>query len=60
MKNLKLYESFNQRSMILRHKMSGEITVNLQGSQIIEVVNPIAGATKPKRIINTVINTIVK
>jgi hypothetical protein len=39
MKNLKLYESFNQRTMILRHKMSGEIIVNLQGSQIIEVVN---------------------
>jgi hypothetical protein len=39
MKNLELYENFNQRTMILRHKMAGEITVELQGSQIKEVVN---------------------
>jgi hypothetical protein len=39
MEHLELYESFNQRTMILRHKMSGEITVELQGSQIKEVVN---------------------
>ena len=29
----------NQRTMILRHKMAGEITVELQGSQIKSVVN---------------------
>lgn len=39
MRNLELYENFNQRTMILRHKMAGEITVELEGSRIKEVVN---------------------
>ncbi len=39
MKNLELYENFNQRTMILRHNMSGEITVELQGSRIKNVIN---------------------
>jgi hypothetical protein len=39
MEHIKLYESFNQRTMILRHQMAGEINVELQGSQIKEVVN---------------------
>lgn len=39
MKNLALYENFTQRTMILRHKMAGEITVELQGSQIKNVEN---------------------
>jgi hypothetical protein len=39
MKNIDLYESFNQKIMIIRHKMSGEITVELQGSQIKSIEN---------------------
>jgi hypothetical protein len=39
MKNIQIYENFNQRTMILRHKMSGEITVELEGSQIKNVIN---------------------
>lgn len=39
MKNILLYENFHQRTMVIRHKMSGEINVELQGSQIKNVSN---------------------
>ena len=39
MEHIELYESFNQRTMIIRHRNFGEISVELQGSQIMDVVN---------------------
>lgn len=39
MKNIKLYENFNQRSMIIKHRNFGEIKVELQGSRITDVTN---------------------
>lgn len=39
MEHIELYENFNQRTMIIRHRNFGEIKVELQGSQIMEVVN---------------------
>ena len=39
MEHIKLYENFNQKTMIIKHRNFGEIKVELQGSQIIDVVN---------------------
>lgn len=39
MNHIELYENFNQRTMILKHRNFGEIKVELQGSQIMDVVN---------------------
>jgi hypothetical protein len=39
MKNIELYENFNQRTMIIKHRNFGEINVRLQGSRIEEVTN---------------------
>ena len=41
MKHLKLYESYNQRTMILKHKNRGDIKVELEGSQIKSIDNQI-------------------
>ena len=39
MKHLELYESFHQRTMVLKHKNHGEIKVDLEGSRINNVEN---------------------
>jgi hypothetical protein len=39
MKNIQLYENFNQRKMILKHKNFSEIEVSLEGSKIKEINN---------------------
>jgi hypothetical protein len=39
MEHIELYENFNQRTMILKHMNFGEIKVELEGSQIKDVVN---------------------
>jgi hypothetical protein len=39
MEHIELYENFNQRTMIFRHRNFGEISIELQGSQIMDVVN---------------------
>lgn len=41
MKNLELYENFNERTKVLKHEIRGEIKVELQGSQIKNIDNPI-------------------
>lgn len=39
MKNLELYENFNQRTKVLKHKIKGEIKLELQGGQINNIDN---------------------